>query len=80
MTLSKFNESERVAVTCLKLSGGDGARLKRIVSGAITDYRDILAWAEYPHQMRLGPSAAPAEQARARREDMEEYAQWLNGS
>lgn len=30
--------------------------------------------------LRLGPSAPPADQARARREDMEEYARWLKGS
>lgn len=79
-TLSKVNESERVAMACLKLSGGDLTRLERTVGSAITDYRDILAWAEYPRQMRLGASAPPADQARARREDMEDYSQWLKGS
>lgn len=73
-------EPERVAVACLKLSNGDLARLERLVSSAITDYRDILASAEYPRQMRLGPSAPPADQARARREDFDEYAQWLKNS
>lgn len=79
-TLSKVNESDRVAMACLKLSGCDLPRLEQIVSGAITDYRDILAWAEYTRQMGLGPSAPPADQARARREDMEEYSRWLKGS
>lgn len=73
-------EPERVAVACLKLSHGDLARLEECVKAAATDYRDVLAWAEYPRQMRLGPSAPPADQARARREDMEEYAQWLTNS
>lgn len=70
-------EAERVAVACLKLSDGDLALLQECVKAATTDYRDVLAWAEYPRQMRLGPNAPPAEQARARREDMDEYARWL---
>jgi hypothetical protein len=73
-------EAERVAVACLKLSDGDLARLRKWVEAATADYRDVLAWAEYPRQMRLGPNAPPADQGRARREDMDEYAQWLKGS
>ncbi len=73
-------EPERIAVACLKLSDGDLARLKEYVDAATADYRDVLAWAEYPRQMRLGPSAPPADQARARREDMNEYARWLKSS
>jgi hypothetical protein len=68
------------SVACLKLSDGDLARLKKYVEAATTDYRDVLAWAEYPRQMRLGPNAPPADQAHARREDMDEYAQWLRSS
>ena len=70
-------ESERVAVACLKLSDGDLERLKECVRAASTDYRDILAWAESPRQMRLGPSAPASDQIRARRQDAEEYARWL---
>lgn len=73
-------EPERVAVACLKLSDGDPMRLGHFVARAITDYRDILAWAEYPRQMRLGPNAPLAEQARARREDKHEYERWLKSS
>lgn len=63
-----------------ELPCGDIARLERTVGGAITDYRDILTRAEYPRQMRLGPSTLPADQARARREDMEDYSRWLKSS
>lgn len=73
-------ESDRVAVACLRLSDGDLARLERLIGAAITDYRDVLAWAEYPRQMRLGPTAPLADQARARREDMLEYERWLKNS
>jgi hypothetical protein len=44
---------------------------------ASADYRDILAWAESPRQMRLGPGAPVPDQIHARREDAEEYARWL---
>jgi hypothetical protein len=70
-------EGERVAVSCLKLSDGDLLKLKDCASAALTDYRDILAWAESPRQMRIGPSAPPAERVRARRADAEEYALWI---
>lgn len=73
-------ESERVAVACLKLSNGDLERLKKCVRAASVDYRDILAWAESPRQMRLGPGAPAPDQTRARREDAEEYARWLGNS
>lgn len=73
-------EGERVAVACLKLSGGNLSRLQHFAKAATIDYRDVLAWAEYPRQMRLGPNAPPADQARASRDDMDEYARWLSGS
>jgi len=71
-------EGERVALGCLKLAGGDLAKLGRCVKGALEDYRDILAWAESPRQMRQGAHAPVAEQARARRDDAEEYARWIS--
>jgi hypothetical protein len=49
-------------------------------SVALTDYRDILAWAESPRQMRLGPNAPYADKARARRADAEDYERWLGAS
>lgn len=74
------NEGERVAVACLKLAGADLAELKTCADASLSDYRDVLAWAESPRQMRLGPSAPPSDQARARREDAQDYARWLRGS
>jgi len=74
------NEGERVALACLKLAGSDPGRLQACVGAALADYRDILAWAESPRQMRLGPTAPAKAQAQARREDAEEYAAWLSGA
>jgi hypothetical protein len=73
-------EGERVALACLKLAGSDPAALQNCVNAALTDYRDILAWAESPRQMRVGPTAPAEVQARARREDAEEYKAWLRDS
>jgi hypothetical protein len=71
---------ERVAVACLKLAGANLTELKSYVDKARTDYRDVLAWAESPRLMQLGPSAPPADQAQARQDDAQEYARWLRGS
>lgn len=73
-------EGARVALACLKLSGSDVSKLRACVDAALVDYRDVLAWAESPRQMRLGPSAPPADQARARRDDADEYTQWVRGT
>ncbi len=71
-------EGERVALACLKLAGSDSGRLQACVGAALADYRDILAWAESPRQMRLGPTAPAGSQATARRQDADEYAAWLS--
>jgi len=73
-------EGERVAVACLRLCRGDLGRLKQCADASLTDYRDVLAWAEYPRQMDLGPGASASDQARATREDLDEYTQWLANS
>lgn len=73
-------EGERVALACLKLAGCDPAALKSCVNAALTDYRDVLAWAESPRQMRQGPAAPEEAQATARRQDADEYAAWLGDS
>ncbi|RPI16829.1 MAG: hypothetical protein EHM60_01085 [Lysobacterales bacterium] len=72
-----IGEGGRIALACVKLAGGDFARLEDCVRAALSDYRDVLAWAESPRQMRLGPGAPPVDQAQARRADAEEYASWL---
>lgn len=72
-------EGERVAVACLKLAGSDLAELRTCVAVALADYRDVLAWAESPRQMRAGPGAPQSDRARASREDAQEYAEWLRG-
>ena len=47
--------SARVQLAVLKLADGDMRALKRSVRDARMDYRDVLAWAEYPQYMRRVP-------------------------
>jgi hypothetical protein len=50
-------ERERVQLAILKLSEGDPEKLRSNIEAALIDYRDVLAWAEYPEQMRTGKTA-----------------------
>jgi hypothetical protein len=72
------SEGHRVAVACLKLAGGSLKELKECAQAALTDYRDVLAWAEYPRQMRLDVRANSEQKAAARRADAQEYTHWLD--
>jgi hypothetical protein len=73
--------AERVQLAILKLSRGDRERLPELVKMAKTDFRDILAYAEYPEEMRTDPTEMrdmPAGKARSiRRRDRDQYEQWL---
>jgi hypothetical protein len=73
--------SERVHMAILKLSEGKIERLQHYVDIANSDYRDVLAWAEYPEEMRSDArsmkNAEEVEQIRAR--DRKQYLDWLNG-
>ena len=73
-------EPERVQLAILKLSDGDIEQLRRYVEIAQQDYRDVLAWAEYPEQMRTSASQynSPATVIRAIEDrDRQQYLQWL---
>ena len=41
------NESGRVRWDILQLSGGKLDEVRNLVAAALTDYRDVLYWAEY---------------------------------
>jgi hypothetical protein len=72
------SEAERVALAILKLSDGDLSKLLDAITCARTDFRDVLAWAEYPESMRLGPSGDAAEIRVARARDRAQYLRWLD--
>jgi hypothetical protein len=47
-------ESYRVYAAALKQGGGNPERLREMIDLANLDYRDLLAAAEYPAQMKAG--------------------------
>lgn len=77
-TQSYEREEMRVRVAALKLSDGSIDRLRELIGSAKLDYRDVLAWAEYPEELR-SPTwrLSAAEQARIRTADRAQYLAWL---
>ena len=65
----------RVRMACLKLADGDLHSLRKCVRDACGDYRDVLAWAEYPAYMR---AHGQNEQEKAIHQDWAELQQWLH--
>jgi hypothetical protein len=57
-------------------------RLRGLVRAAKCDYRDVLAWAEYPEQIKMGfiemKKLTPQEGKALRKRDREQYLRWLN--
>lgn len=74
-------ETERVRLAVLKLCGSDLSELRELIVAAKEDYRDVLAWAESPIQMRISFAefaALPPDAAREIRElDRRQYLAWL---
>ena len=72
----------RVQLAILKLSEGQRDQLPELVKMASRDYRDVLAYAEYPEQIRLGfvgmKTLSPDEQEAIKRRDRKQYCKWLS--
>ena len=74
-------ERHRVRLAVLKLASGNMDALRSHIETAKCDYRDVLAYAEYPGYMKLvPPSGKTAEQRRQDiiRSDWDQYRSWLN--
>ena len=74
-------EVDRVRLAVLKLAGGDRQGLTRHIETAKMDYRDVLAYAEYPDYMRMVPPSgdfSEKEKERIIQSDWEQYTSWLN--
>ncbi len=69
-------EARRVRLAILKNATGDLAELERQVECAKRDFRDVVAWAEYPAYLRL-LSPTQAEAREAIRADGEQYKAWF---
>jgi hypothetical protein len=77
-TQAHEREEIRVHVAALKLSEGSLERLRELVTHAKRDYRDVLAWAEYPEELRTATwRLPPAEQTQIRTADRAQYLAWL---
>ena len=70
-------EPARVRLAILKLSGADPERVKTYINLAKIDYRDVLALAEYPRQLKLGVLLDGEEKNAAIEADKMEYDDWL---
>jgi hypothetical protein len=72
-------ERERVQIAILKISEDDMKELEEGVKAAKEDYRDVLAWAEFPLEMKSEALMKDADKAKEIREkDRKQYLEWLN--
>lgn len=77
---SDGSDPSRVQLAVLKLAGGNIAALRREIEVAKKDYRDVLAYAEYPTCMRHVANTCdlPSEEKqRIFDEDWKQYQGWL---
>lgn len=76
-------ETPRVRLAVLKLCGGDLGELLEMINAAKGDYRDVLAWAESPNQLRISPAELvvmpPEASNEVREKDCRQYLAWLRG-
>ena len=72
-------ERDRVQLAALKLANGDFDALREHVDVACSDYRDVLAAAEYPAYSRRGwrTPFARGERAKIFEADWSQYQTWL---
>lgn len=68
----------RVWLAVLKLHEEGDGDLSSLMETAKEDHRDVLAWAEYPNQMRFGPTDDPEKARQLRELDRRQYQTWLN--
>lgn len=79
-TEERDSGTARVQLAALKLANGSVERLRSKIESAKRDYRDVLAYAEYPEYIRNGfrVHELPAdEQLRMIDNDWKQYNEWL---
>lgn len=73
----------RVQLAIIKLSEGKKSKLDEWVERAKRDYRDVVAYAEYPEEMRLSfirmRQLSKDEVKALRQRDRAQYLEWLGG-
>src|SRR5262245_41264460 len=73
---SWHREKWRLSLAALKMSEGNLEKLREAVEFAKKDYRDVLAAAEYPEELRMAED--PKDIAAIRARDRAQYEAWLN--
>jgi len=73
-------EPERVRLAILKLAGAELRSVEKYTGYAREDYRNILAWAEYPRQARQWVMPDADEKQKMIAADLAEYEDWLHDS
>jgi hypothetical protein len=77
-TAAHEREPIRVRIAALKLCEGKLDKLERAIGHAKRDYRDVLAWAEYPGEMAMPTWRMPDDEVkRIRGADKAQYLAWL---
>jgi hypothetical protein len=75
-------EKDRVQLAILKLSHGDVERIRELVDTARSDFRDVIAPAEYPGFSEVGfvgvEKMSRDEVARLKADDWRQYQEWLS--
>ena len=71
-------EKDRVQLAILKLSDGELEKLSSLVELASSDFRDMLAPAEYPEEFSAAFSTQADEMHNIRQRDRDQYLRWLD--
>ncbi len=76
---SYHREVPRVRAAAVKLAQGDIGMLQQIIATACTDYRDVLAMAEYPRQFHtVGlKEKDPKKYEQLVEMDLNEHSEWV---
>ena len=78
-TESYEKEKYRVYLAILKLCDEEKSQdPSRYVKVAKQDYRDVLSWAEYPNQIKFGPTKDSEKSSELIKKDKQQYQAWLN--
>lgn len=68
-------ETLRVSMACLKLANGDIKALQNYIDDACADYRNVIAWAEYPAYFR---AHSEQQKVQAIESDWAQLQNWLH--
>lgn len=71
-------EAVRVKLAILKLAGSDLDEIKKMTNHAKADFRDVIAWAEYPRQSKKWSMPDGPKKNKLIIADRQEYEQWLS--